>query len=840
MSQKIRFNVVYATGSDDEYSSASLESHGPAVKGWRSERFCVYPQEVILQLPGPVRVRKLQLLSHQFLIARKVELYVGECRHGSLQNYQSARFSRLGYISFDQNDKTAYKARELKSVSLECEGSFIKLVCQKNHLNKHNIFNQVGLVAVNVIGEYPGPGKPESYRDLEVADNQDPAILGNINRIEKMSLVDDITFGVYQDPEVAKVIHQLEQKKHLAIEEEKYELAKRLKQAIGDLYQVGERLGRLEKDKKAAVEEENYDLAQAKKVQANEIRVVVFEQLNIPGLLQTDRLLTEDTPQVLVRSPPHQLPALDAAPAPMPLSPRYQQAPSAVPPVPSEGLAEQGDPPRATRGSDRPIPTLANKTSQPPEFAEEEQPSTARDLEGPDEHSMKEAHDLAQAVDLFGQETVACLFCKQFALRDKGMKEVEKVLETLEPSTPGYTVKALVQVFKQAFTDPVFNTLTVTLDVFKFLLKKGVLSKGHTAELCTQSLGVLLKRVGENARMRDAVVSTFTQLCTVDHLAHSPVLPAVTVSVCKEKNPKVLTGRLLLLEKMIEEMGVHDKTYSVELVMRFVSPTLTNTARDVRDAAIRITVSMYRQCGDPVRRYLPKDEPQLRKKQLIWKKIFESFDEADGKPVHKANEPTAEEKKAIQVAALKAELASLREMAANANVEVGEDLQPENEHRKLNPGGKKKKKKAPPAGKPSTVPEEPAGTQELEEHLDKTCMFCNEHNEGFNPETLDVHFWRTCPMLSRCRHCSQVVEIAGTTTHLLTECTSQDGFELCTDCQLAKEAGSEHQCSVAPSPGETLCPLCMVGVRDGEEGWREHLMGEQGCRKNQRRTATKK
>ena len=49
---------------------------------------------------------------------------------------------------------------------------------------------------------------------------------------------------------------------------------------------------------------------------------------------------------------------------------------------------------------------------------------------------------------------------------------------------------------------------------------------------------------------------------------------------------------------------------------------------------------------------------------------FESFDEIDGKPVHKPNEPTAEERKAQQVAALKAALAQLREMAAGQNVEL--------------------------------------------------------------------------------------------------------------------------------------------------------------------------
>jgi len=32
------------------------------------ERFCVYPQDIIIQLQKQTRIRKIQLLSHQFLI----------------------------------------------------------------------------------------------------------------------------------------------------------------------------------------------------------------------------------------------------------------------------------------------------------------------------------------------------------------------------------------------------------------------------------------------------------------------------------------------------------------------------------------------------------------------------------------------------------------------------------------------------------------------------------------------------------------------------------------------------------------------------------------------------
>ena len=56
-------------------------------------------------------------------------------------------------MSLSDNEKTGFKARELKSVQVDAVGVFLKLNIHKNHINKYNLYNQVGLVAVNVIGD---------------------------------------------------------------------------------------------------------------------------------------------------------------------------------------------------------------------------------------------------------------------------------------------------------------------------------------------------------------------------------------------------------------------------------------------------------------------------------------------------------------------------------------------------------------------------------------------------------------------------------------------------------------------------------------------------------------
>jgi len=63
------------------------------------------------------------------------------------------RYKKLGYLSLDSNERSNFQARELKSVYIEAPCMYIKLVFHKCHLNKYNLFNQVGLIALSFYGD---------------------------------------------------------------------------------------------------------------------------------------------------------------------------------------------------------------------------------------------------------------------------------------------------------------------------------------------------------------------------------------------------------------------------------------------------------------------------------------------------------------------------------------------------------------------------------------------------------------------------------------------------------------------------------------------------------------
>ena len=158
MPAKLKFRVVQCSSEDPEFPSTELNAHSPHTVGWQSARFCDFPQEIGFQFAGPVHLVQLQVLSHQYKIASKLELFVGTCPDGDKISYQKCKWKRLGYLSLDNNERSSWQARELKSVQLDAYGRFLKIVAHSCHTNKLNMYSQIGLIAINLIGDAVSPG----------------------------------------------------------------------------------------------------------------------------------------------------------------------------------------------------------------------------------------------------------------------------------------------------------------------------------------------------------------------------------------------------------------------------------------------------------------------------------------------------------------------------------------------------------------------------------------------------------------------------------------------------------------------------------------------------------
>ncbi len=78
-----------------------------------------------------------------FQIPTKIEIHVG-CLPPGTSDPEQCIMKRLGYLSFNSNERTGHQARELKSVRVNSDAYLLRLVVQRCHTNKLNIYNQVG------------------------------------------------------------------------------------------------------------------------------------------------------------------------------------------------------------------------------------------------------------------------------------------------------------------------------------------------------------------------------------------------------------------------------------------------------------------------------------------------------------------------------------------------------------------------------------------------------------------------------------------------------------------------------------------------------------------------
>ncbi|XP_065593974.1 centrosomal protein of 104 kDa [Cyrtonyx montezumae] len=895
MPHKIGFIVVSSSGHEDGFSAKELMVHAPTVNGWRSPRLCQYPQEIVLQLVERCRIRKLQLLAHQYMISSKIEFFISESLPEYFAPYQSERFHRLGYVPLSDNEKTGFKARELKSVYMDAVGQYLKLIFHKNYVNKYNLYNQVALVAINIIGDpadYSNDSNKYPSREKLIdhylgSNSDDPALDGTyLGKPDSISPLDDLAFDMYQDPEVAQVIRRLDEKKHEAVRQERYDYAKKLKQAIADLQKVGERLGRYEVEKRCAVEKEDYDLAKKKKQQMEAYRLKVYQQLQLHNLLD-EELMTRKPPELpaepmiyddslqctrATNSPSCENSELQSSQG------ELQKAESLLEEKPVENTSLSPEPdfhhqstpptllhPTASREvfsqeeveflpyDERPLPTIRKHSEEAMRYLEPEETegdisSTPRSgITGePEPLSEKALREASPAIEAFGEALVSGAYSKSWSYREDALLAVYKKLMEMPVSTPKEDLKnvlrAAIFLVRRAIKDIVSPVFQASLKLLKMIITQYVpkhkLGKIETSHCVEKTLPSLLSRTGDSSSRLRLVAARFIQdMALWGEVKPLQMVPVHLVQPFKPNSPAHLaTSQVQLVECLLKEMGTEESGFTVSNVMKFASGALEHRVCEVRDAALRVVFHLYGQHRAAVLEHLPAEDANARR-TVLYKTLFDGFARIDGKlsgaeirAQKKAATEEAERQKKEEIKVLQGQLAALKEI--QAEVQAGKEK--ESDSQKTDDQGFRSSQ--------AVAAEIPDDHSSVANYLDNLCIFCGERNESFTEEGLDLHYWKHCPMLTRCEHCKQVVEIATLTEHLLTECDKKDSFGRCQRCseafpkeELLKHTKSKTCNAAKPEHVANHCPLCHDNFSPGEEAWKSHLMGTDGCEMNLRR-----
>ncbi|XP_041859898.1 centrosomal protein of 104 kDa isoform X2 [Melanotaenia boesemani] len=836
------------------------------------------------------RIRKLQLLAHQYLIPAKVEFHIGDSLPETSPPEFPGRLRRLGYVSLSDNEKTCFKARELKSVHVDAIGTYLRITLHRNHVNRYNHYNQVSLVAINVLGDsLEGnvfntlPSREQLIEHYLSSTQQDAALDTTfMGKCESISPLDDLAFDMYQDPEVAHIIRLLDQKKQNMVRQENFDQAKNMKQAIADLQKVGERLARYDVEKRCAIEKEDYDLAKKKKELMDEYRKKVYQQLEVHNLLDMTMIIgaaglspAQCPPQPLP-SPGHQLAptkplmSIDTFRKRKKTSCRQNQqsvtkviapkhVPKSIPDTPFTSAAASKIDVTSVPYDERPLPALQKKdplveTIQSPAMDHSPKSDVQRtprnpEMSGePEPLTEKAQREAGLPIEVYGENLVAGAYSKTWCYREDALLAVHKKLLEVSSTTPKEElrnmIRAAVFLVKKALLDKVTSVFHASLKLLRLILDQLIpglgLGRAEATHCLEQTFPNLLVRTGDSAsRPRAAAIAFIQEIAVLKDVRALQIIPGEMVKPFKSNFPSRLAqSRAELLEKLLTELGTESSGFTLENVITFCTAALAHSAKAVRELAVRTILSMYQRHGSAILGYLPPNDTSTRK-NFLFKTIFDGFAKIDGNLVEtQSSRKGVREKEKEEIHSLQEQLAVLKEITERGN-ESSEGQMPKRRHHGV-VSQKAVKGSVTKSPKRATC----VDLQQSIKYLDNLCIFCGKKDESFTEDGLDLHYWKQCPMLRRCDECRQVVEIASLTEHLLGECENRSKFSQCQRCSEAV-ATEDLTCHVQgpscnpPISGKDFnhCPLCHNNFMPGEEAWKAHLMGREGCKQNSRRTA---
>ncbi|KAL7034045.1 hypothetical protein ACKWTF_007830 [Chironomus riparius] len=682
MAKKIPFSCVFASDEDlPTYPASELNSHGPHIFGWRSKpdpSLDKSPKEIVLKFHYPAKIYKIQVLAHQYLIPERIDLFINYSSKSATPSSQT--FEYIGFISLSQASEN-FQSRELQSISIpEKLATHLKLRMGGPYSNKLNPHNQLALLAVNVLGE---ECQPNDLNHLRIKSSTDES-----TEIGLSSITDDLSYCMYVEESIVDIVKKLEQLKHRAVEDERFEYARKLKLCMNCLRTVGERLGRYALSKRLSVLKEDFNTARLRKEQMELYKKVVFEKLEIDKLFEYDGLLVENDicsetyaakpqlPQaptlVEVAKYLENLKANEASNGDtagksnlqqdklheIPQSPQFrcksncdQISKSSPRSSPNTGSLRRRNKsaPRNTNydHDEREIPTLRHSHTN--EFLREcHHPEP--EMRGRSKLNDREKRQASIPILVFGIDIVELFYSRQFQDREEALLMLREILKNPEKPEFGYnkTTRGATILLHRAIRDAVFSVFSAAAETIRCLFCEFIpekVSNSEVARCVDKLLPELLSKSGDaSPRVHNLAQHTILVIATCNEVKEQHlVAPSLSRPVTNGTHPRLALSRMQMLEQLVLSQGINNEKQS-GLSPRLLSECgiqgIQHSHEPVRKVAERILLAVYKVNPRLIRKQLPPDD-EITRRNLLYRQLFAEFDKID---LQRKREMLAEQK----------------------------------------------------------------------------------------------------------------------------------------------------------------------------------------------------
>jgi len=258
--------------------------NSPLNEGWLSNRYCAYPQEILIKFPTEVNIRQLNILINESKIPKKIELIncipIGKKNKILINGDKNIKlipsefmYENIGYINFSSNAENKYKLRELRKIYINVNSEYLKFKIHQNHNNDLNIFCQVGIVALNICGQKldrkQKKRKLSPFNERNKTNNSDDETLFDI--CFSGEGLDEKVIEEKLDQKTNEKIEELTKEMDLKKKNEMYDECKFIKDKIEKIKKISLKLYVLEEEKKESANKNDFDRAQEIKTSIQKI-----------------------------------------------------------------------------------------------------------------------------------------------------------------------------------------------------------------------------------------------------------------------------------------------------------------------------------------------------------------------------------------------------------------------------------------------------------------------------------------------------------------------------------------------------------------------------------------
>ncbi|KAH8412862.1 hypothetical protein KR009_006346 [Drosophila setifemur] len=483
----------------------------------------------------------------------------------------------------------------------------------------------------------------------------------------------------------------------------------------------------------------------------------------------------------------------------------------------------------------------------------------------------RERRQAALPILVFGSEMVEQFYSRQFQDREDGLMRLRNFLQEQEldeasgnehAASPNKVARSAALLLHRAVRDAVYSVFgqaTETVRVLFLEYVPGRVSPSEVARCVDRLLPELLAKSGDpSARLHTLAQHTILSIGACPEVAEQHlVAPALSRSVGSGTHQRLAMSRLQMLEQLVHTQGISTDKHS-GLTCRALSECgcsgIHHPAEPVRKVAERILLLVYKVNPRLVRKQLPPDD-DITRRNLLYRQLFTEFDKLDldrKQELLEANKYSTGDMATSPAdrASTSSDASRLLKSRSGHGLGPGQMVSSSNGYASCN--GKQQyneqlKRSMLSASTTHSRKGSASNSESTEDNTPKIrCPFCDWSCAGSDASQLDRHYWKTCPFLTKCPQCSQVLEVAALNYHLTTECDAKESYVVCARCtesvhkQLYELHQMEDYCRELKT-GAARCPLCHDDVHLPQDGgWKLHLLNSAGCPGNTRKKNLKK